>query len=119
MTRQTEAILMIAGMAALAQLLGSVLSRLFRKFHDGPWVWALTAGGVFSIEWYLLLGFPARREAEAGHPACSAAGALLLVGIVVLGPASAIIGALLHVLGAFVARRRARSHGQIGRSAHC
>lgn len=111
MSMQTEAILLLSGMAAVAQVIGYVLSRLLRKYHRGPWIWALTAGAGFSIEWYLFWSIPARRQAEAGHPACGAAGALLVIGIVVLGPANGILGALLQVLGAYVVRRRAQSHG--------
>jgi hypothetical protein len=107
MSTQSEAILLLSGMAAVGQVLGYVLSKVLRRFHRGPWVWAVTAGAAFSIQWYLFWSIPARRQAEAGHPACGAAGALLILGMVVLGPANGIIGALLQWLGAYVVRRRA------------
>jgi hypothetical protein len=100
--------LMLMLMIGVPQVLGFAISRLFRPAQLRPGVGPAAAALIFTIGWYLAWLIPTRAHEAAGQRICGAAGALLIVPLVVLVPVHVVLAGILQAMAAYADGRRRR-----------
>jgi hypothetical protein len=114
--------LVLSGMVGVPQVLGFAASRMLRRV----WLWPPAAALIFGVGWYVMWLIPTRAHEAAGERVCGAAGALLIVPLLVLIPVHLFIaGVAQSLLSEAEARSRRslsgnpalRSDGRVSRCA--
>jgi len=107
-TSEGGAVLLILTIG-VPQGLGFVVSRVARRAHIRQWVGPAAAALIFAVGWYVAWLIPARAYAAGGQRICGAAGALLIVPLVVLVPVHLVLAGVVQAVATHVeSRRRSR-----------
>jgi hypothetical protein len=101
----TIALVLIA-MVGVPQVLGFAASRLSPVPETRDWLWPPAAALIFAVGWYVAWLIPTRAHEAAGYRVCGAAGALLIVPIVVFVPGHLLLAGAMQGLVAFLDNRR-------------
>src|SRR6516165_5687687 len=101
----TIALVLIA-MVGVPQVLGFAASRLSPVPETRDWLWPPAAALIFGIGWYVAWLIPARAHEAAGYRVCGAAGALLIVPMVVFIPVHLIIATVTQSFLSVAEERR-------------
>ena len=98
MAAMLTAVLFIAGTFVLPQVVGFMVGRARRGHRRRSWEWPVVAAAFFATGWYLFWCLGTGPGPEHGHATCGAAGALLMIPLMLLTPFHAILGAVLQVV---------------------
>lgn len=101
--------LMLMLMIGVPQVLGFAVSRLFRPGQIRPWVAPAAAALIFTVGWYLAWLIPTHAHEAAGQRTCGAAGALLIVPLMVFVPVHVVLAGILQAVAAYTDGRRRRT----------
>ena len=92
-----SAVVVLGAMIVLPQAAGVGVRSLVRSRGIAFWLSALTATLTFAVGWYMLWSIPTRQIVANGGRACGAAGALLILPLMILTPVHALIAAVIQV----------------------
>jgi hypothetical protein len=111
MSENATWILLLTEMVGVPQVLGFAISRLTRKAETRMWLGPVVAALSFAIGLYVAWSIPTQRQIAEGQRVCGAAGALLVVPLVVFVPANLVLGGVIQALAAFLGARRRSTPG--------
>jgi len=94
-------------MITAPQAVGAVAGWLLRgKRRLAAWAWPAVAAATFAIGWYEWWNIPTKQVVAEGGRVCGAAGALLIVPLVIFTPLNAVLAAILQWVMRLISRGR-------------
>jgi hypothetical protein len=92
-------IVILTAMIVLPQAAGIGVRSLVKNRALASWLGPITATVTFAAGWYTLWSIPTRHVVENGGRVCGAAGALLILPLIIFTPVNALLAAAIRVPG--------------------
>ena len=95
------AVLLMLMTIGVPQVLGFAISRVSRRAHIRQWVGPAAAALIFAVGWYVAWRIPTRAHEAEGQQVCGAAGALLIVPLMILVPVHLILAYVTQAVATY------------------